>query len=625
MADPQRSPKVNAHVQRLNRYLPFSAAHDQIYEEYQTGEDVLDLETEALGYAMDALGKGARCVILTGDAGHGKTHLCRRLLEKFSGHPAAEARKILRTSCDGNSTIPFADLARQGGIRIHKDFSEIEPPDAAAFLESHMDADPAPLVVCANEGRLRAIVHSSAAGASCGRIADLFRRSFTTGSTSDDGVVHIVNLNFQSVASATAGGRPSLVRRTLQSWVGDGRRWGAGSCGSCSLSEHCPIQRNRTLLAEEGEASERRIANIERLFATVERLGHVVTIREMLMLVAYFLTAGLRCEDVHKRGGALGWQHESVFYNLLFRRPDRIPEDRLYKGIPTLAVFKRLDPGAIADRSVDEVVLNRGEAFEEGQIDLLFSLSIGGRLRIVDAATGIDDVGGSPQSRQELQRESEVIAVAVAALRRRAFFDHVGAAVSIMSRLGFRHGEEFLSMLEGSLNPQERVKIKNTVVAGLHGAQGLRMSGTATTLFLVDPAFGRASSDAAIIARSIPTSFVKLIPARDGWADASTFWRLTDSVDWIDRAVVLRIEEDGLPPEDLALDMLSFECVTRMASGYISEDFYSHEVRRIRTFLGKLAERGRAAGQISLFMNGAIQSVSLDEGVIQVGGGNLNG
>lgn len=623
MPDAQRGPKINAHVQRLNRYLPFSAAHDQIYEEYQTGDDVLDLETEALGYAIEALARGAGCVILTGDAGHGKTHLCRRLLESFSGHSADEARRLLRNSCDGKSVIPFADPTRPGGLRIHKDFSEIEPPDAAAFLESHMATGLEPLVVCANEGRLRAIVNSSAARTSCARIADLFGRSFITGSTSDDGTVHIVNLNYQSVASSTTSNTPSLVRRTLQSWVGDGRRWSA--CGSCSLAEGCPIRRNRTLLVEEGATSERRIANIERLFSTVERLGHVVTIREMLMLVAYFITAGLRCEHVHAKGEARGWQHENAFYNLLFRRPDRIPEDRLYKGIPTLGVFRRLDPGAIADRTVDETILNRGEAFEEGQIDLLFSLLIGGRARIVDAAAGIDDVGGSPQSRLEQQRESDVIAVAVAALRRRAFFDDAGAAVSIMSRLGFRHGEEFLSMLEGSLNAQERVRIKNTVVAGLHGAQGLRMSGTATTLSLVDPAFGRASSDAAIIARSIPTSFIRLIPARDGWAEAGSQWRLTDSVDWIDRAVVIRIEEDGATPEDLALDMLSFECITRMASGYISEDFYSHEVRRLRTFLGRLAERGRAAGQISLFMNGAIQSVSLDEGVIQVGGGNLNG
>lgn len=620
MVDLQPSAKVNTHVERMNRYLPISAAHDQIYEEYQTGEDVLDLETEALTYALNALSKGAKCIILTGDAGHGKTHLCRRLLEKHSGYSSDEARKLLRTECDGVSIIPHVDSDRKDGIIIHKDFSEIEPSEAAAVLESYA-ATNNPMVVCANEGRLRAILNLPNGGESRQKLAELFRDSFKAGCTSADGVVHIINLNYQSVARSKGGKSPSLVARTLHAWVHDSRRW--GSCNSCISSDICPIRRNRTLLAEEGAQSGVRIANIEKMFSTVERLGHVVTIREMLMLIAYFLTAGLRCDNVHQKGKARGWQHENIFYNLMFERPARIPQDRLYKGIPTLGVFKRLDPGAIADRTVDEVILNQGNAFTSKQLDLCFRIPIGSQLREIDAADGIDDLGGSPRSKLELLHENEVLSKVVAALRRRAFFDEVGAQISFMSRLGFRHGEEFLSMLEGSLTPQERVRIKNTVVAGLHGAQGLRIPGTATTLHLVDPAFGRATADAAIVASSIQTSSIKLIPARDSWEHSP--WQIMDSVDWIDRTVVIRIEGAEAKRADLALDMLAFECVTRMASGYISEDFYSHEVRRIRTFLGKLAERGRTAGQITLFFNGAIQHVSIDENVIQVSGGNNNG
>ena len=69
-----RISRVNNHVSRLNRYLPFSAAHEQIYEEYQTGDDGLDLLTVALDYSRRAVASGARCIVLTGDAGHGKTH-----------------------------------------------------------------------------------------------------------------------------------------------------------------------------------------------------------------------------------------------------------------------------------------------------------------------------------------------------------------------------------------------------------------------------------------------------------------------------------------------------------------------------------------------------------------------
>lgn len=67
---------------------------------------------------------------------------------------------------------------------------------------------------------------------------------------------------------------------------------------------------------------------------------------------------------------------------------------------------------------------------------------------------------------------------------------------------------------------------------------------------------------------------------------------------------------------------MAFECVIRSASGFIAEGFYAHEMKRIRAFLGKLAERGRTdSAQISLFMNGKVSTVSLDMGVIQVSGG----
>ncbi len=267
-----------------------------------------------------------------------------------------------------------------------------------------------------------------------------------------------------------------------------------------------------------------------------------------------------------------------------------------------------------------------GDVFLERQLDLAFVITVGGRTRMVDAALGIDEVVGNPQSRTELATESEAIATVVSALRRRAFFDDAEAADtgSMTARLGFRSGDQFLRMLDQTPPPQEQVKLKSTIVAGLHVIQGLRMSRTETTLYLVDPAFGRASSDAAIVARRIPTSSIHLIPARNGWVGGVPEWTLPESVDWIDRTIILRIEERGAPPSDLALDLLSFECIARSASGYVSEDFYAHEIRRIRTFLGRLAGRGRTdEGQISLFINGKIQSVSIDMGVIQVGGGGV--
>lgn len=619
---------INSHVVRLHRFLPFSAAHDQIYEEYQTGEDNLDLETVALKYTATAIKAGAQCIVLTGDAGHGKTHMCRRLLEdSLLGYQPDIARQYLLDKCDGGEAISPAGNHAGARLRIHKDLSEMQPPSkAAGLLEASATRTGETLVVCANEGRLRAITSSDAAGAVCRKIGELFHASFQNGITADQsGMVHIVNLNYQSVAAASAHSSGSLLSRVMDSWVGDGRRWTEKSCGTCDHMENCPIRRNRALLAEHGEVSQTRLRRLEEMFEVIERLGYVVTIREMLMLVAYLLTGGLSCRDVDLKvttgNGRRGWQHKWAYYNLLFGSPPGLPPDRVEKGIPVLAALRRLDPGAIAIRRVDEKILNRGDVFEPDQLDLQFEIAIGGKRTVVDAAFGIDDFNGNPQSRADLNREVEATRFAVSSLRRRAFFDEAHGEGSVMQRLGFRHGDVFLKLMLGNLSSRDSVEIKNLIIAGLHVIQGLRIGHSAATLYLVDPAFGKANANAAIVSRLLPGSDVNMQAASMAWLSSpETRWILPKSVDWIDRAVVLQILERQGETCDLPLDLLSFECVARAASGYVSDEFYANEIRRVRTFLGQLAERGRSSVEsITVFMDGKPHNVSLDMGVIQVG------
>ena len=619
---------INSHVVRLHRFLPFSAAHDQIYEEYQTGEDRLDLETVSIDYAASAIRAGARCLVLTGDAGHGKTHMCRRLLEHaLLGHAPEAARHHLLESCNASVSIAPAEGVVAPNLRIHKDLSEIQPPSRAAkLLEESAAREGECLVVCANEGRLRAIVNSDGAGQVCAEIRQLFEESFRRGITADtEGLTHIINLNYQSVAAGAVHRQGSLIRRVLASWVGDGRRWPDRSCGTCDHRSGCPIRRNRVLLAEEHSASETRLHRLEAVFEVVERLGYVVTIREMLMLVAYMLTGGLTCGDVDRRmsGASAGWQHPWIFYNLIFRSPPNLPDDRAEKVIPVLAALRRLDPGLIAVRRVDERILSMGQVFEPGQTDLQFSVQIAGNRSIVDAAFGIDDFNGNPQTRADQLRETDATNLAVAALRRRAFFDDADARESVMQRLGFRFGDMFALLIAGRMSVPDRVKAKNTIVAGLHAIQSLRTGRNETMLHLVDPAFGKASADAAIIARRIPVDRIHLMSASSAWLGGQDAgWFIPKAVDWIDRAVVLRIDEGLGRLRELPLDLLSFECITRAASGHVSEEFYANEIRQVRTFLGQLAEGGASddAAQIMIFMRGQIQNVSLDMGVIQVGG-----
>lgn len=607
--------KTNAHVERLQRYLPFNPAHDQIYEEYQNSKDSLSLDTKALKYLVQSMNNlETSLIILTGDAGHGKTHLCRRLLEEHHGYSQDEARGLINSECDGTHVIKAKNDARS--IIVHKDFSELDLETAAKLIEKSFEPTTPAMIICANEGRLRAVLASEYARTGCQQVFDDFSHSFETGLCSRDGAIHIINLNYQSVAASDG---VSLLGDTLHDWL-SGTRWTV--CKDCDAQKNCPIFNNRNLLdARQSKIAERRRQRIETLFSTLERLGVVITIREMLMAVAYFITGGLTCSDIHSKSSKDGWQHTYTFYNLLFSRPSNITKDMLAR-IPVMTELPRLDPGAFAARNTDERLINEQNNFPKKQLDLRFKNDVFKTPPVIDASEGIDEVIGNPNSRKDRENESKLIELIVRCLRRRAFFDDGDEHTPPLLRLGFENADDFDAICTETLPNNKMARLKNRMLSGLHVIQGLQMSRSETNLFLVDPAFGNATSHAAIIARTIPTSSIKLLSMSEAWeVDHQDGDRaMARSVDWIDRHIVLRVKVgDGF--QDLPLDLMSFDCLCRAGGGYVAEEFYAHDLKRIKTYLGKLAENlDDVSGSINLFINGQMHSVSIDEGMIQVGG-----
>ena len=618
--------KVNSHVTRLNRHLPFTTSGDQIFEEYQKDADALDIETRAQNYLLHAVESSAQLIILTGDAGHGKTHLCRRLLEKYFAFSSSKARELLLNKCDGIEKInDVSTSSKKKSLRIHKDLSELSISEATKFIDGVILDDESVTIICANEGRLRSVISQGNSGIARG-IREVFAGSFDTGLCTLDGKLHIINLNFQSIAGVE-GVRKSILGTTIKKWAEDGGKWNK-SCGSCSSQARCPIYKNRELLSDQtSNAGLLRLSRLEDLFATVERLGRVVTVREALMTVAYFLTGGLTCEDVHEKcrtNKSNGWQFEYAFYNLIFSNPSSIPLGWLTKRIPVLSQILKLDPGKKAIRVVDDRLLNEANVFKHHELDLNFKLFLEGNHKNIDAANGIDDINTNPSNKKERQQEADQITKVITSLRRRAFFDDDIIHGSLLDRLGFKFGDIFNEILSGGLTSQKTILYKSQLLAGLHMIQGVRLTSKTNFLYLVDPAFGKATADSAIISRQIPSNQIQLMPMKDGWnlSEEQLESSLFSSVNWIDRYVIVRCDGGKSGHDDLALDLMAFECVLKAGKGYVAEEFYAHDFQRIRNFLARIAEKGRSEdGQINLFMSGQIYSVSLDEKIIQVNGG----
>jgi len=64
---------------------------------------------------------------------------------------------------------------------------------------------------------------------------------------------------------------------------------------------------------------------------------------------------------------------------------------------------------------------------------------------------------------------------------------------------------------------------------------------------------------------------------------------LVSSVNWIDRHIIVRFRNSIDDYDDLILDLMAFECVFKASSGYVAEEFYAHDLKRIRNFLARIA------------------------------------
>ncbi|WP_407280346.1 hypothetical protein U5817_08140 [Aromatoleum evansii] len=555
-------------VKQLGRHLPFDADANHLYEERQESSDRLAYETKALGYVRRLLTERERLVVvLTGNAGHGKTHLCRRLLE--AGGANGDVMK--RLCGDPTGTEDWVVEGSPLPIRIIKDLSEINPPEAASsLLREFIRQQNAHVIVCANEGRLRDVVSRDPADLKV--LTDALERGLDGGETCipEREDIHVLNLNHQA-ATAGEGG---FFEHALDHFLNHESAWKV--CKSCRASGHCPILANRNDLARSSvsspENASRRKA-LRELVRLAEEGGYVLTFRETLEFVAYLVTGRLSCIDVERlhRNHELGKLNGRRILPLLFELP---LNDDDAETLPLLLRLRRLDPGLVALRPIDDRI---HEQLEE--IGMLGAGVFGEAAREV-------------YLKADLQHEEEHHREIVRRARREAWFT-APSDTDHGERLGLRHHHVFRS-LQGEPAVGDVINAIRSLIRGLHTIQGAIGVESTSSFHLVDPAFGRSGSHAAVIARSIRIRDLDLMTESNWWRrrHAGGAPPILDSVEWIDRRLVL-VENGETEKVIVALDLLAFEFVMNAGNGIVMREFHSAERRRILRTLARLAESGR--------------------------------
>ncbi|MGQ9681557.1 MAG: protein kinase domain-containing protein [Anaerolineae bacterium] len=213
-----------------------------------------------------------RNVILTGNAGDGKTTIAAEIYDKLTGAPLPAQ--------------PRVRVAEQQ-ITIVKDMSEMEPAQRAHVLQEAAQQQGDVFLIVTNTGTLlESAIRLPAAMGRPGVVRSELLKALEADEAVPvlDGRFLLLNVGrIDSIATACA-----VLRRMVAA-----ENWEA--CATCPHAALCPIWTNVQLV---GEHVERVLLRVEWAYRRLYEYGVRLTLRQMTGHLAYSLTGGRDCGDV---------------------------------------------------------------------------------------------------------------------------------------------------------------------------------------------------------------------------------------------------------------------------------------------------------------------------------------
>lgn len=235
-----------------------------------------------------------RLVVVTGNAGDGKTAFLQRVEQYFRndlgiGVTALENGNGSRWTRDGLSFETNYDGSQdEGDVESDAVLARFLLPfagDVKAGL-----AGKEVRLIAINEGRLIDFLDHGTEREQFAGLREQLKRALAAQGTPS--TLLVVNLNLRAVA---AGGRESLVEQQLQRLLRD-EIW--ASCEGCAFRSRCPLRHNADSMrdAASGRAVRERV---RRLFEVVHlrRRAHV-TMRDLRSALSWLLVRDTSCDDV---------------------------------------------------------------------------------------------------------------------------------------------------------------------------------------------------------------------------------------------------------------------------------------------------------------------------------------
>ena len=260
----------------------------------QSAYDILTYtQTKLDAKLLHAILDGAfRLVIITGNAGDGKTAFIKQIENKAANVKRLENRNGARFEINGVTYQSNYDGSQDEEQRANNEvltdfFSPFENVTNFQSVEAGR-------IIAINEGRLVDFMQSSA---KYDRLTEAIDRYFfSEGHAELPSGLLVINLNLRSVTAAEGGG-DSLFRSQIKKLTRPDL-W--SQCVGCAMAKQCFIRYNVNTLNDSAAGNE-VIKRLEWLVRTVSYKRELhITMRDVRSFIAYMITRDCSCDDVSK-------------------------------------------------------------------------------------------------------------------------------------------------------------------------------------------------------------------------------------------------------------------------------------------------------------------------------------
>lgn len=418
-----------------------SPNHSKIYDEYTIDSNKQDtysftIHTKIESTLITIFENNPHSIILTGNAGDGKTRLCRIVHDYFSSNSLTEWPE------NGIVDVPFS----AGTIRIVKDLSELQEAVIAnelTHLQTYIQTkhnERIYYLIAANEGKLTKFLSQNI------NLSYLREEVATRFNNYESNDFNFSIFNLLDVTSSV------YVERVLEEW-NQKRNWEA--CNDCPLKNRCIINMNHERTSE--NYIKEKIVQQYRL---LDFLDTHITMREMLIHISYTLTGGYTCSDIFDANyKELEEQTKKPYYENFYGHQ---LDENAFSEMKALKIFKSLDPGLYSHSSIDDFIVN-GDINGDEQSETHHKKLIGTSL---DLQLGYFKKKLSLYRDYDLQKDHKIIDEWIPKLRRKYFYEiDNGLEVNSNQLLPFEYINEYISLFN---NKKEQTYIKKEIINGFN-------------------------------------------------------------------------------------------------------------------------------------------------------------